>query len=87
MKIVEVEWIDAHKDLSWKPKEALEDFVREDVIITTIGYILEDLDTKVILTFGVDNKDEQYQGFFVIPKGCILNIKEIGKEIKNDRDT
>jgi len=85
MKIVEVEWIDAHYEGGWKPKIALEDAVRKDLKIVTLGYLIEDTDDRIILTHGIDGEGEQYQGYYLIPKGCVLNIKEIKKEIKKEK--
>ena len=84
MKIVEVEWMDAHYEAGWKSKDEIEDMVRKDLFCIKLGYILWEDDERVILTDGHDKDEDMFTGFWIIPKGCVLNIKEIRGEEKNE---
>lgn len=73
MDIVEVVWLDAVADSTWTDIEAVKN--HGVVEVSTVGYLLKKDERQVTLL--MTKGDECVQGYFVIPAGCITEIKQL----------
>ena len=72
-KVVEVKWVDAeHYSSHW-----VEDWEGDVTGVTTIGYLLKETESTLILAMSIQDEDTP-GGIFKIPKVCITSRKEYG---------
>jgi hypothetical protein len=73
---VEVTWIDPTSDMNntWQYIENMEPL--ELFVVNSMGYILEDDDAHILLVSHL--APNAVSGRMWIPRGCILNIEELG---------
>ena len=73
MKIVHIEWIDAHTVDSW---EVIEDLKKQTLsVCESVGWLIYEDKEKTIISH-TDGKDTVC-GSFIIPKRCIIKMTEI----------
>ena len=80
MKIVEVTWVDiSYKDAGWHHWAEVEQFFRdkEENTVIQIGYIYKETDELLCLVDSYFKDDKIYGTTHKIPKGCIIDIKEL----------
>ena len=71
MKLVLVEWRDAHSEEGWI------DFEPDETFNTyTVGYVLHETDISISLAQSIGINGETHS-VMTIPKACVLNIKPI----------
>jgi hypothetical protein len=72
LEVVFVEWRDAASGSRWIPKGDDEPFT---VTCQSIGYVIRETEDEIVLTSTIgsqgDTEEEEYAGYFAIPKGCI----------------
>lgn len=66
-----VQWIDTMGVGGWKEIDDAKK--REPLIINTLGFVIEDTRTKLIIGQSLDKEDRQVDHIMVIPKQCVLN--------------
>jgi len=77
-KIVEVEWLDAQSGFS--SPVTIEELESEEPYHTfSVGYLIKEDKKKVILGFMLFGEEEMFKHWQLIPRGMILNIKEVTK--------
>ena len=79
--IIEVIWRDSHGITQiWTSEEELSERKKEDLLIKSIGYFLDE-DKKFIRIHGGcyigDKYKQQYSRILAIPKGCIKKIRKL----------
>lgn len=77
MKRVEVTWKDIKSDDGWHEAEDLDQFIHEDNTVKQVGFLYEDDDEQIILLDSYFLDKELFGGIHKIPKGCIIEIKEL----------
>ena len=87
MKIILVQWNDAFalSDDSWYSMADVDDMIANDQrgeLCTTIGYLLRDAEHHLIIAHTCQPKlssksDAGFSGIFFIPKGMIVDVKEL----------
>jgi hypothetical protein len=73
MKIVECLWIDAARVGRW---------LDEDETVTlqpvaTVGWLIEDLDDRVVIAASFCGDDGSYGDAIAVPRGCIKSLVEL----------
>jgi len=77
-KIVEVEWLDAQSGFS--SPLTLEELEREEPVHTfSVGYLLKEDDSKIILGFMMFGDVGDFKHWQLIPKGMIKKITKMKK--------
>ena len=77
-KIVEVEWLDAQSGFS--SPVTIEELESEEPYHTfSVGYLIKEDKKKVILGFMLFGEEGMFKHWQLIPRGMILNIKEVKK--------
>lgn len=79
MKRVLVIWRDITSHDGWHKLSALESFITDDAgtIVHQIGFLYEEDENQVVLVDSYFQDFSLYGGVHKIPRGCILEIKEI----------
>ena len=78
MKRVEVTWKDITSDGDgWHSMDEIDKFLSENNIVKTLGYIYEEDEDQVVILDSYFIHKELLGGIHRIPKGCILDIKEL----------
>jgi hypothetical protein len=77
VKIVEVIWIDIRSDSGWRTLNQLETFITSKNPVRQVGYLYEQDDDQIVLLDSYFQEKDLYGGVHTIPRGCIVEIKEI----------
>jgi hypothetical protein len=81
-KIVSVRWIDITESANgWRTLDELEDFITDtkSKICNQVGLLYEEDEHQLVLVSSYFPEDDLYGVVNVIPKGCIIEMKEYGK--------
>lgn len=73
-KKVIIKWVDSRQIHGWTFDNELED---TPVNIETIGHLAKETDDAYIVALSKGEQPVQYNGINVIPKCCVVSIKEI----------
>lgn len=73
MKTVVVTWVDAISDDSWTDIEKAKEL--QPPVMKTLGYLIHEDDTKVIIAASYDEENEKVASFYAIPRAWLIEIK------------
>lgn len=76
MKIVKVLWIDTSSNHEWKSAEAMKKWGNEDMVIESIGFLIDKNNKHVVLS-GMMASDGESGIQQRIPRGCVKKITYI----------
>jgi hypothetical protein len=77
MKRVEVTWIDIRSEAGWLTQNQLDNFTTKKTPVKQLGYLYEQDEEQIVLLDSYFEDKELYGGAHTIPKGVIIEIKEI----------
>lgn len=77
MKRVEVRWIDIISSDGWHDQNKLDKFITQHNPVRQIGYLYEEDENQIVLLDSYFEDKSTYGGIHTIPKGCIIEMKEI----------
>jgi hypothetical protein len=77
MKIVWVKWLDSmsHGGARWHSQEEFEPMAVEDMTCESSGFLVDESDHAITIVQSINS--EEWHSEFVIPKGCIVKMKEL----------
>jgi hypothetical protein len=76
MKAVYIEWLDhASSEMQWSSEETRT--LREPFLVRSVGFILEETDTHIILVMAHTGEEETFFGESLILKNCITKRKAL----------
>ncbi len=73
-KLVKVRWVDAETGDGWEHIDELE---CEAPVVTTIGYLVKETPTAVMVASTIDKDHSMCNARIVIPRGMVLEIKNV----------
>ena len=78
MKKVLVKWNDITHDSGWHDMDEVDKFINDDDnIVYQIGFLYESDEDQIVLLDSYFEKKELFGTIHKIPKGCILDIREL----------
>jgi hypothetical protein len=79
MKRVEVTWVDIQMKGGWHTMAQLDKFISNtnQRTVTHLGYVYEETETELVLLDAYFLDKSQFGTIHTIPKGCIIEMKEI----------
>jgi hypothetical protein len=79
MKRVEVKWVDIQMKGGWHTMAQLDKFISNtnQRTVTHLGYVYEETETELVLLDAYFLDKSQFGTIHTIPKGCIIEMKEI----------
>jgi hypothetical protein len=77
MKRVEVKWVDIRSSDGWHSSSKVDKFITSDNTVCQLGYLYEQDENQIVLMDSYFADKSLYGGIHTIPKGCIIEMKEI----------
>lgn len=78
--LVEIQWDDACSDAGWQEFKKIK---FEQQVVTTVGFLIAENKSHIII--GHTYSDDDYVGWFQIPKGMIISRKTLKRATKGKR--
>ena len=80
MRYIEVQWTDsAHLPDRWMDLDEAKGIAAQMLQIASVGIVIEEKQEYLLLARSLDDQGHA-SGVFQIPRGCILRIKELDAE-------
>jgi hypothetical protein len=80
VKVVEVEWIDSTSWSGWKDtNDARRDSVEDSMLHRTVGYLLADEPSRVVLCFSATAAEDVVSDVQAIPRFAVKKMRTLRK--------